>query len=435
MDPIVATFVVLALAVLGFLSGRIPLEVVAIGVALALWATGVLSLPAALAGFGDPTVLFIASLFVVASALERSGITRWLGGLVLERAGHRRVPVLVAVGLIAAVMTAFLSINGAVAALVPVVAVIAGRARLPASQTMIPLAFIASAASLLTLTGTPVNVVISELAEAETGRGFGFAEFALVGLPLLVVTVAVVAVLGGRLLPGRPDLAAPQEYSRRETDTLSLVPESVRTGAIRTVATGTRRGARRTLVITAIMILLLATGLLPPAVAGLLAAGALVLTRVVTLPDLYRDISWTTLVLIAGMIPLSAAFLQTGAAEVVADGVLSVVGSADPHLALLAVCTVTVLLGQFISNVATVLIVAPVATALAANLDVSPLPFLMGLAVAGAAAFLTPVATPANLMVMAPGGYRFGDYWRLGLPLAILFLAAAVLYVPLIWPF
>lgn len=434
MDPIVATFVVLALAVLGFLSGRIPLEVVAIGVALALWATGVLSLPAALAGFGDPTVLFIASLFVVASALERSGITRWLGGLVLDRAGHRRVPVLIAVGLIAAVMTAFLSINGAVAALVPVVAVIAGRARIPASQTMIPLAFIASAASLLTLTGTPVNVVISELAETETGRGFGFAEFALVGLPLLVVTVAIVAAFGGRLLPARPDLSVSQEYSRRETDALSLVPESVRTGAIRTVA-GRRGGARRTLVITAIMILMLATGLLPPAVAGLLAAGALVLIRVVTLPDLYRDISWTTLVLIAGMIPLSAAFLQTGAADVVADGVLGVVGSADPHLALLAVCAVTVLLGQFISNVATVLIVAPVATAMAANLEVSPLPFLMGLAVAGAAAFLTPVATPANLMVMAPGGYRFGDYWRLGLPLAILFLVAAVLYVPLVWPF
>lgn len=435
MDPIACTFVILGLAVLAFLSGRVPLEVVAIGVALALWATGVLTLPEALAGFGDPTVLFIASLFVVASALERSGITRWLGGIVVARAGHRRAPVVAALGLLVAVLTALLSINGAVAALVPVAAVIARRARIPASKVMIPLAFLASAASLLTLTGTPVNVVVSELAETEAGRGFGFAEFALVGLPLLGATLAVVILFGDRLLPARPDAVAPSEHATREAETLSLVPETVRTGAIRTVRTGMRRGARRTLVITGLMVVALATGLVPPAAAGLLAAGALVLTRVVALPALYQDISWTTLVLIAGMIPLSAAFLQTGAAEVVADGVLSVVGTADPHLALLAICVVTVVLGQFISNVATVLVVAPVATAIAANLAVSPLPFLMALTVAGAASFFTPIATPANLMVMGPGGYRFGDYWRLGLPLALLFLAAAVLYVPLIWRF
>lgn len=435
MDPIAATFLILGLAVLAFLSGRVPLEVVAIGVALALWATGVLTLPEALAGFGDPTVLFIASLFVVASALERSGITRWLGGLIVSRAGHRRGPVIAALGALVAVLTAFLSINGAVAALVPVAAVIARRARIPASKVMIPLAFLASAASLLTLTGTPVNVVVSELAEAETGRGFGFAEFALVGLPLLGAALAVIILFGDRLLPTRPDALAEPAPGPREAETLSLVPETVRTGAVRTVRTGMRRGARRTLLITGVMVVLLATGIAPPAVAGLVAAGALVLSRVVTLPALYQDISWTTLVLIAGMIPLSAAFLQTGAAEVVADGVLRVVGSADPHLALLAVCIVTVVLGQFISNVATVLIVAPVATAIAVNLGVSPVTFLMALTVAGAASFLTPVATPANLMVLGPGGYRFSDYWRLGLPLALLFLAAAVLYVPLIWRF
>ena len=95
----------------------------------------------------------------------------------------------------------------------------------------------------------------------------------------------------------------------------------------------------------------------------------------------------------------------------------------------------TLVLGQLISNVATVLIGLPVAASVAATLDASPQPFMMALTVVGAAAFLTPIATPVNLMVMQPGGYRFGDYWRLGLPLALLFLAFAVLYVPLVWPF
>ncbi len=435
MDPIVATFVILAAAVLAFLSARVPLEVVAVGVALSLWATGVLTLPEALAGFGDPTVLFIASLFIVATALETSGVTRMLGGLIVGRAGRSRTRVLVWLGVIVAVLTALISINGAVAALIPVAAVIARRSGIPSSQLMIPLAFTASAASLLTLTGTPVNVVVSDLARSETGRGFGFFEFALIGAPLVLVTLAMIVTVGPRLLPHcGPN--APAALTNRETETLSLVPESVRTGALRTVRRGRlQRGSRRTLVITALMVVLLSTGLVPTAAAGLLAAGALIVTRVVRLPDLYRGISWTTLVLIAGMIPLSVAFLETGAADVVADALLSVVGSADPHLALLVVCVVVVVLGQFISNVATVLIVAPVATSIAATLGVSPLPFLMALTVAGAAAFLTPVATPVNLMVLSPGGYRFGDYWRLGLPLVVVFVAAAVLYVPLIWPF
>ncbi|MDN8549475.1 SLC13 family permease, partial [Microbacterium sp. NM3R9] len=114
MDPIVATFLILAAAIVAFLSARVPLEIVAVGVALALWATGVLTLPEALAGFGDPTVLFIASLFVLASALETSGVTRWVGSVILARAGTRRGRILLWVGGIVAVLTALISINGAV---------------------------------------------------------------------------------------------------------------------------------------------------------------------------------------------------------------------------------------------------------------------------------------------------------------------------------
>ena len=145
--------------------------------------------------------------------------------------------------------------------------------------------------------------------------------------------------------------------------------------------------------------------------------------------------SWTTVVLVGGMIPLSTAFISTGAADAIAAWLLGVVGDSSPHLALLALCVLTVILGQLISNTATVLIMIPIATVLAADLQVSVLPFMMALTVAGAAAFLTPVATPANTMVMEPGGYRFTDYWKLGLPLLVLYVVAAVWWVPLIWHF
>jgi len=194
-------------------------------------------------------------------------------------------------------------------------------------------------------------------------------------------------------------------------------------------------GAKRTLAVTAVMLVLLVTGVVPAAVAGLLAACSLILLRVLSPTQAYRAISWTTVVLVAGMIPLSTAFQSTGAAQLIADGLMSIVGGFGPTAALAALVLVTLVLGQLISNTATVLIMIPIAVALADGMHVSVLPFLMGLAVSGAAAFLTPVATPANLMVMEPGRYRFGDYTKFGLPFIALFFTVAVFWVPVIWPF
>ena len=194
-------------------------------------------------------------------------------------------------------------------------------------------------------------------------------------------------------------------------------------------------GAKRAVAVLAAMVIVLATGALPPAVAGLLAAGALVVGGVLSIEQAYRGISWTTVILVAGMIPLSTAMIASGAAGQLADRLVSVVGDAGPYALLLGLVVFTAVLGQLISNVATALIVIPIAVAAAGEMDVSVKPALMAVAVAAAASFITPVATPANLMVMEPGGYRFGDYWKLGLPMLVLFGAVAVLLVPVFWPF
>lgn len=195
------------------------------------------------------------------------------------------------------------------------------------------------------------------------------------------------------------------------------------------------RGWKRTLVIFGAMVVLLATGIVPSAIATLIAAGALIVARVVKIPDVYRAVPWSIVILVGGMIPLSTAFISTGAAGIVSDFVLSFVGQASPYLALLVICAISMVLGQFMSNLATVLVVMPIAVSIAQSTGLSPQPFMMALAICGAASFLTPVATAGNLMVMRPGGYRFGDYWKLGLPLMLGYLALAVFYVPLIWPF
>jgi di/tricarboxylate transporter len=127
--------------------------------------------------------------------------------------------------------------------------------------------------------------------------------------------------------------------------------------------------------------------------------------------------------------------VQTGAADLLARGLVTVVGNAGPYALLTGLFVLTAALGQLISNMATALIVIPIALSAAAELGVSARPVLMAVTVAAAASFLTPVATPVNMMVMEPGGYRFGDYWKLGLPIMVLFFGVAVFLVPLYWPF
>ena len=520
MSNTTITFLVLAAVVVVFVWDRLPVGIVAIGTALTLWATGVLDLEQALAGFGDPTVIFIASLFVVSEALDASGVTSWAGEQLLARAGESRARLLILMLLLVAVLTALISVNGAVAALLPVGVVLATRLGRKPSQLLIPLAFGAHAGSLLVLTGTPVNVIVADAAdEAGVGR-FGFFEFSLVGIPLLAATIAVVVLLGERLLPERSPRTITRDFSRHartlvEHYGLEGSPEALltrRSGVAEVVipprskllgdtvfpgmATESadlvvraiqRKGedvddettlqvgdtlllegswealderlderellvvdppqlvrrqvvplgfrAKEAVAVLVGMVVLLATGAVPPAVGGLLAACAMILLGVLTVDQAYRGISWTTVVLVAGMISLSTAMAETGAAMELADGLVGIVGDAGGYALLLGLFLLTVTLGQLISNVATALIVIPVALASAADMDVSAKPVLMAVTVSAAASFLTPVATPANLMVMEPGGYRFGDYWKLGLPLLALFGVVAVLLVPVFWSF
>lgn len=611
MSPITATAGIIILVVILFVWNRLPVIFVAIFTALALWATGVLSLNQALAGFGDPAVIFIASLFVVSAGLEMTGVTAWAGQLLIRYAGEdSRARLLVLMMVLVALLTALITVNGAVAALLPVVVVIAVRLKWHSSQLLMPMVFSAHAGSLLALTGTPVNVLVSEAGIDAGVGGFGFFEFALAGVPTLAGSILIMVVFGRYLLPNRNGATMPSDFSRhaktlveqyglatgifqmrvratspyvgmaragldlsaypgleliavqdkdsgqplrraeiaegdvllvrgepepaaafaaalhlafrdetaggRSEDVLfnarsglaevlipprskligqtafpgmvtesgDLVVLAIQRGGetimpdpgvrergsvtlqagdsmllqgtwkaldvrlddpdvvvvdspdlVRRQAVPLGPGARQAIVILLAMVVLLATGLVPPSVAGLLAAGAIVLTGIMRVDQAYRAIEWTTVILVGAMMPLSTAMTVSGAADMLADGLIYVVGEAGPMALLAGLFVVTAIMGQLISNTATALIMIPVAVAAAVGMGISPRPVLMSLAVGSAAAFLTPIATPTNLMVMQPGGYQFGDYWKLGLPLLIWFFVVSVFYVPLIWRF
>ena len=514
------TLIVLGATVAFFVWDRLPVMVVALCVPVALWATGVLDLGEAFAGFGDPTIIFIASLFVVSEALDAAGVTTWVGGVALRLAGESRVRLVVVILLLVAVVTAVITPNGSVAALTPVVVVLAIRAKRSPSELLMPLAFGAHAGSLLMLTGSPVNLVIADYAEAAGVGPFGLFAFAAAGVPLVLATIIVVVLLGPRLVPHRTpgrslrDLGGqatvlsehyalgddqPVRLSRdvgvleavipprstfvgdtaypgMPTESGRLVVRAVQhrgedVGAKHTLHAGdtllfqgawedlaeaaqdpdilivddpelVRRqavplgtGAKRTLVILLAMIVLLATNVVPAAIAGLLAALAVIVTRVLTVRQVYAGIGWTTVILVGGLMSLSAAMVKSGAAEQLADGLVTMVGEAGPYALLAGLFVVTAVLGQLISNMATAFIVVPVGLAAAAEMGISPAPVLMAIAVFAAAALLTPVATPANLVVMEAAGYRFGDYWKLGLVLIVLYGLVGIFLVPILWPF
>jgi len=214
LNDVYLLFLIIAVVIVLFITEKVPVVVVALGTALALYFTGILDFRQALGGLGDPTTIFIASLFVVSAGLEVTGVTAWAGQFLIAKAGDSRVRQLVLIMLACALLTALISLNGAVAALLPVVVVMAVRLAQPPSQLLMPMVFASHAGSLLALTGSPVNVLVSGAAVDAGLRSFGFFEFALVGVPLLAGTMVILVLLGKKLLPHSSGASMPSDLSR-----------------------------------------------------------------------------------------------------------------------------------------------------------------------------------------------------------------------------
>ena len=176
-------------------------------------------------------------------------------------------------------------------------------------------------------------------------------------------------------------------------------------------------------------------GFLPISIAAVVGATLMVLLGCLTMEEAYRYIEWPAVFLIAGMLPLGIAMEQTGAANLIANGVIAAVGSWGPYGVVFGLYLITAVATQIIPTAALVVLMAPIAFNTAIDFNVSPLPLMMTIAIAASASFSSPVSHPANAMIMGPGGYRFVDYMRVGLPLTLLVMILTVIFVPIFWPF
>ncbi|PXW28414.1 TrkA-C domain-containing protein [Paraburkholderia caballeronis] len=194
------------------------------------------------------------------------------------------------------------------------------------------------------------------------------------------------------------------------------------------------RGAREAIVILLVLVVLLATNAVPAAVATLICVTAMVLTRVITLNQLY-SIDWNTCVLVGGMIPLATAMSKTGLANLLGEYVIQVVGAGGPRALMAGLFLVAAALTQVISNNSAALVMVPIAVATAKELGVSATPLLIAVALGAGAAHLTPMSTPVNLVTYGPGAYQFGDYWKLGALIVLWSMTVVVVIAPLYWSF
>jgi di/tricarboxylate transporter len=182
------------------------------------------------------------------------------------------------------------------------------------------------------------------------------------------------------------------------------------------------------------MIILMVSGLVPVVIAALIAAVAMVLGGCLSLQQAYRAISWSSVILIAALIPMSTALQVTGGAELLANGLIDTLGATGPIALMTGVFLLTAAFSQVINNTATTILVAPIVLQAALGLGFSPYPLLMIVAVSASTAFLTPIGTTTNLMVYAPAGYKFADYVKIGFPLVVLYMLISLILIPLIWP-
>lgn len=585
------TILALLVAVLTMLVwGRWRYDVVAFGALIASVVLGVVPGDKAFEGFGHPATVIIALVLVVSHGLAGSGAVALLARAVLSPGAS--VPAHIArISGLGALLSSFMNNVGALALLMPVDIEAARKAKRAPGLTLMPLSFATILGGLVTLIGTPPNIIISTFRERALGAPFQMFDFAPVGIACAVAGVLFIALLGWRLIPrhegdfsshdqpyklddyiaelsitessslaGKPMVEVETTCSEAEITLLSVIREHqrlphaagwiklqagdvllletaaenldkfagehelayvdkehhqaelehaelelaevvVRPGTAIEGRTSTslqlvdrfgvwlvgvsRQGrrlqtrVRRTALMGGDVLLLLipkervsqfieATGVLPLRERGLemqnrsqallaggifaaaialssfgilylpiaLAAVALiyVVIGIVPLRQLYETIEWPVVVLIGSLIPIGAALETSGATAILAKGLVDISMGLPSWAVLTIIMALTMTLSDVLNNTATALVAAPVAVEVAGKLGANPDPFLMAVAVAASCAFLTPIGHKNNTLIMGPGSYSFGDYWRLGLPLEILVVAVGVPMILLVWP-
>lgn len=420
MEPITITLCLLVFAIIMFVWEKVPLAVTSMVVCVALVLTGVLDLKQAFAGFIDSNVILFVAMFIVGGALFETGMANKVGGVITHFAKTEKQLIFI-IMVVVGVMSGFLSNTGTAAVLIPVVIGVAAKSGFTRSRLLMPLVFAAALGGNLSLIGAPGNL-IAQSALQNIGSGFGFFEYAKVGLPMLVCGILYFLTIGYKFLPNNSNssevgsIGEQRDYSHvpRWKQILSLV-----------VLIATILG----------MIFEKQTGI-SLTVAGCIGALVLLITGVLTEKQAYKAIDSQTIFIFGGTLALAKALEMTGAGKLVADQVIGLLGNnSSPFMLLVVVFALSVVMTNFMSNTATVALLVPVSLSIAAGMGADPRAVLMATVIGSSCAYATPIGMPANMMVLSAGGYKFVDYAKSGIPLIIVSTIVSLILLPILFPF
>ena len=410
----------LAVIAVFFITEIIPLAVTATAGSIACGLLGFIPAKQVFSGLSNSTVVLFAGMFVVGAAMFYTGLAQKIGETVVKVTGSGENSLMFGIMLVGAVLSSVLSNTGTAACLLPVVLGVCSAAKIPASRELMPLAFACGIGGIITLVGTPPNIIAAGALAQAGYEPFGFFEFAKIGIPLTIGAMAYMMLLGKHLIPKRElnsDQDIEQEIEANETSSTKMVVSGV---------------------ILLVVVLVMALGIkgITLEMAAITGALVCVLTGCLTEKQAYASIDWVTIFLFAGMMPVSKAMDKTGAGKVIADWAVGLMGgSPSPMVVTIVLFILSCGLTQFMSNTASSALLAPIGIAIAKQLGASPHAVLMAIAVAASCAFATPVGTPPNTLVLGPGGYKFMDYVKAGTGLVIVSFLISIVLIPMFWPF
>ncbi len=420
MSPTTITLIFLAFAVVMFVTEKIPLGVTSMIVCIGLVITGVLNVNDAFSGFINSNVILFVAMFIVGGALFETGMANEIGSLVTKFAKSER-GLIVAIMVIVGVMSGFLSNTGTAAVLIPVVIGIAAKSGYKRSRLLMPLVFAAAMGGNLSLIGAPGNMIAQSALEP-LGLSFGFFEYAVVGLPILIAGILFYATIGFRILPN---------HDTEEDD--SVFDETQEFGSV----------PKWKKILSLVILIATLVGMIfeekigvKLCITGAVGALLLILTGVISEKDALKSIDLKTIFLFGGTLSLAKALEVTGAGELIADKVIGALGDhPSPIFFTLVVFLLCCAMTNFMSNTATTALMAPICLSIAQGMGADPRAVLMACVIGGSCAYATPIGMPANTMVVGAGNYKFIDYAKSGLPLIVIATVISMIILPIAFPF
>ena len=420
MTPAVKCLIVLAIVALLFITELIPLAITAMSGAIACGLLGFIPAKQVFSGLSDSTVVLFAGMFVVGAAMFHTGLAQKIGISIVRFSGTSENSLMFGIMIVGAGLSSVLSNTGTAACLMPVVLGICAAAKIPASRQLMPLAYAAGVGGIITLVGTPPNIIVSGALTSFGYEPFSFFEFAWIGIPLTVVAIAYMMFIGKYLLP-KAELDADQEIEQEIEATVHDSKKQIISGLILAVV---------------IVVMALDIKFISLEMAAVIGALVCVLTGCLTEKQAYASIDWVTIFLFAGMMPVSTAMDKTGAGKLIAEWTVGLMGGSPSPLIVTAVLFILSCgLTQFMSNTASAALLCPIGVAISKQLGADPKAVLMAIAVAASCAFASPVGTPPNTLVLGPGGYKFMDYVKAGTGLVIVSFIVSLVVIPIVWPF